>query len=235
MDRSSSVPLLLHRIALLGGTAAACLQMSCTLSQPTAPPPAAPAPPVVDRTIGDEVYRRAASQRAERLEREIARLRGDLRQAEEALVAAESGMRAVHSRADAVSSLASARIQIERSQQGAPWRETEFSEAEAKLAEADRLINEGHFGAALYFVYRASRIADELEAEAEAVRSTPGTRFVRGRRVNLRSGPSTSETVLAVLTQGTPVFPERKAEQWILVRTASGPVGWVHGSLLRKP
>jgi hypothetical protein len=191
--------------------------------------------PVVDRTISDGVYRRAEGQRAERLEREVARLRDDLREAEEALVAAESGMRAQYSRADAVSSLASARIQIESSGLDAPWRETELSEAGAKLAEADRLIEEGHFGAALYFVYRARRIASELEAEAEAVRSTPGARFVNGRRVNLRSGPSTDEAVLAVLTAGTPVFPERQAEEWMLVRAASGPVGWVHASLLRLP
>jgi SH3-like domain-containing protein len=46
-------------------------------------------------------------------------------------------------------------------------------------------------------------------------------------------GPSTEEEVLTVLTLGTPVFPEGRDLEWILVRTVAGPVGWVHESLLR--
>jgi hypothetical protein len=182
--------------------------------------------------ISADVYRRAESERAERLQREVERLRADLQQAEGALVAAESGLLGNHSRADAVSSLAEVRIQVERAAQGAPWRSREIDEARQKLEEADRLVQEGHFGAALFFVYRARRMADQLQAEAREVAAAPGARFVRAGRVNLRAGPSTDEPVLSVLSAGTPVFPEQDRDGWVLVRTAAGPVGWVHHSLL---
>ncbi|MCZ6782450.1 MAG: SH3 domain-containing protein [Proteobacteria bacterium] len=183
-------------------------------------------------SIGPDIYRRAESQRARRLEQEVERLRADLRQAEEALVAAESGLLGTHGRADAVSSLAEVQIQVERAAREAPWRRAEIAEAKAKLGEGDRLIQQGHFGAALFFVYRAQRIADHLQGEAQQVAATLGARFIRGRHVNLRAGPSTDDPVLTVLTAGTPVFPERRRNGWMLVRTPSGPVGWVHADLV---
>ena len=47
------------------------------------------------------------------------------------------------------------------------------------------------------------------------------------------AAPSTDARVIAVLSDATPVFPERREDDWVLVRTAAGPVGWVHSSLLR--
>lgn len=184
-------------------------------------------------TIDVAIYRRAEVDRASQLEMEIARLRDDLRQAEEALVLAESGLRGSHSRADAVSSIAEARIEVERAASLAPWRSAAIEEARGKLEEANSQIQEGHFGAALFFVYRATRIAELLEGEAKIVSERPGTRYVRSRRVNLRAGPSTSEEVVGVLAEGTPVFPELQEDVWMLVRVTSGSVGWVHQSLLR--
>lgn len=180
------------------------------------------------------VYRRAQVDRASRLEAEIQRLRADLRQAEEALVLAESGLRGDHTRADAVSSLAEARIQVERAATLAPWRTNMVAEARGKLEEADNQIQQEHFGAALFFVYRSTRIAELLQREARVVRDRPGTRYVRASRANLRAGPSTTDSVVGVLTEGTPVFPERRKEAWTLVRETSGSVGWVHESLLRS-
>jgi len=182
--------------------------------------------------IDVEVFRRAETERAARLAQQVERLRGDLQQAEEALVMAESGLLGTHSRADAVSSLAEARIQVERAGGAAPWRSAEHREAKSKLELAAYQIEAGHFGAALFFVYRAERIVDTLEAEARQVYGTPGARFIRGARVNLRAGPSTSEPVLAVLSDGTPVFPETRQQRWMLVRTSGGAVGWVHESLI---
>ena len=203
--------------------ALSCATAGCQLLNP---------PATATPEIGDEVYRRAASERAEHLSQEVQRLRADLAQAEEALVAAESGLLGNHSRADAVSNLAEVRIQVERAASGAPWRQAEIEEARGKIAEADRLVQESHFGAALFFVYRARRIADQLQLEAVKVASKPGARFVRASRVNLRSGPSTSHRVVTVLTGGTPVFPEKRRDDWMLVRTAAGPVGWVNAGLL---
>ena len=193
-----------------------------TARKSTAPPP----------KIDLEVYRRAEAQRTTRFLVEIERLRADLQQAEEALVMAESGLRGTHTRADAVSRLAEVRIMVERAGVSAPWRAEALVEARGKLEEASSQIAANHFGAALFFVYRAERIAQEIEAEAEQVYETAGTRFVRAQRVNLRAGPSTEDRILAVLAQGTPVFPEDRSGRWVLVRTASGSVGWVHVHLL---
>ena len=179
------------------------------------------------------VYRRAEMDRSDRLEGEIRRLRADLRQAEQALMSAESGLRGNYSRADAVSSAAEARIELERVAVEAPWRSQEIAEARAKLVEADGQIAEGHFGAALFFVHRANGIAAELRRELTELRSRAGTLYVRVEQVNLRAGPSTDDDVIGVLPYGTPVFPERSRETWTLVRVGSGSVGWVHRSLLR--
>ena len=42
------------------------------------------------------------------------------------------------------------------------------------------------------------------------------------------------EPILAVLTEGTPVFSQRSRAEWIQVRTLRGTVGWVHASLLSQ-
>lgn len=185
-------------------------------------------------SIDVAVYRRAEVDRVEQLEAHLERLQADLRQAEEALVLAESGLRGSYSRANAVSSLAEAKIQVERAASLAPWRSSAIGEARGKLEEAANQVQQGHFGAALFFVYRASRIAELLEREATMVRDRPGTLYVRAGHVNLRAGPSTATEVVGVLSSGTPVFPERTKALWMLVRVASGSVGWVHRDLLRS-
>lgn len=212
--------------SLLVSTAIGCTTRPCTENR--TPPEAATEPVAIE----NEVYRRAETERAARLAREVEELRGDLRQAEEALVAAESGLRGSYTRADAISRLAEARIRVARARNEAPWRASQIAEAQEKLEDAERQVAAGHYGAGLFLVYRAERISDALEDEARRVHATPGTRFIRSGRVNLRSGPSTDETVLSVLTRGTPVFPETDDSPWVLVRTASGEVGWVHATLI---
>ena len=60
-------------------------------------------------------------------------------------------------------------------------------------------------------------------------------RIVLAKMLNLRAGPSTRHRVIDVLVAETPVFPERHAGNWTLVRTPEGRVGWVYASLLTKP
>jgi len=179
-----------------------------------------------------QFYKRAGVDRTTQLELEVERLRADLREAEEAMVAIESGLLGVHGRADAVSTLAESRIAVERASRDAPWRRNQVMEARRKLEEAERQFQAGHTGSAVFFASRARRIAQALSAEAERVASTPGTRFVNGQRVNLREGPSMEDRILHVLVGSTPVFPEREDGEWVLVMTPSGQVGWVHRSLL---
>ena len=206
-----------------------CLALSCQ-SSPRAVV-AACEPAVVDG-IDVDVYQRAQSGRATALTRENELLRADLQAAEEALIAAESGLRGRHSHADAVSALAAARIEVERAARRAPWRTQAIAEAVGKLADARAQVQEGHFGAALFFVYRARRVAAALQLEAEKIESTPDLRFITNSRVNLHMGPSVTDGVREVLTRGTLVFPERADLGWTLVRAPSGSAGWVHSSLL---
>jgi hypothetical protein len=210
-------------ISTLTGAVAVALGLSGACASGGPPPPADDA----------EIYRRAESERVSRLEREVERLRADLAEAEQELVAAESGLRGSRSRADAISALAEARIQVERAAQRAPWRAPLLKEAEEKLDEAERLVEARNFGSAIFFASRAARIARNALEEARMAESESGARIISGRRVNLRDGPSTQHAVLAVLLVGTPVFPEREEGDWVLLRTADGPVGWVHHSLIR--
>jgi hypothetical protein len=203
--------------------------LGCAWLQPPPPPPS-PEPERVDVSV----YQRLAQERAELLERENERLRADLRAAEETLLEIESGMRGTQRRAEAVSMLAEARIQVDRAAERAPWRQGTAAEAREKLDEAERQLAESHFGSAIFFVSRATRIAASLDAEADLVARTPGARSVGPHRVNLRAEPSTESGVLAVLTRRTPVFVEGNENGWALVRTFGGEVGWVREDLLGR-
>lgn len=181
----------------------------------------------------EAVLQRAEVDRSEYYRREIERLQADLRQAEEAMVSIESGLRRRHTRANAVSTIAEARIVVERAAEAASWRSAEREEARAKLAEADRQLEAGHFGSAVFFASRARRVADHLNSEARLVAGAGNARFVDVRRLNLRTEPSRGGRVLETLRQDTPVFSERAEGDWMLVRTPRGQVGWVYASMLR--
>jgi hypothetical protein len=178
------------------------------------------------------LFRRAETERANHLSREIERLQADLITAESALVEAESGLAGSHTRAEAVSSLAVARIQVERAASWAPWRAEGIDAARKKLEEARRQISEGRFGAAIFFVYRARRVAESILDEAEEVMESAHARLIRAERVNLRAGPSTEDAILSVLESGTPVIPQTNEGEWMFVQVTGGPAGWVHRRLL---
>lgn len=180
-----------------------------------------------------DVYRSAQAERIAYLEGEVARLREDLHQAEESLVAIESGLRGVHTRADAVSLLAETRIEVDRASRNVVWRPERLHEAHAKLEEAEYQLQAGHVGSAVFFASRAQRIAQTLNDEASKLARDDSVRLVSAPRANLRAGPSTEQPVVDTLESATPVFTERRRGDWLLVRTVSGPAGWIHSSLLR--
>lgn len=182
-----------------------------------------------------EIYRRAEAERLQFYEREVQRLRADLAQAEESLVAMESGLRGSQSRADAVSALAECHIALARVGESVPWRADRVAEARVKLAEASRQLAAGHVGSAVFFTSRARRIAESLQLEAEQVAAWSDKRLIAGDRVYLRAGPSRDHDVVDTLRQQTPVFPERSLQDWTLVRTPAGRIGWIHASLLAQP
>ena len=151
---------------------------------------------------------------------------------EAALVEAGSGLAGSHTRADAVSSLATTRIQIERAASRAPWRADEIEDARTKLHEAKRQVDEGRLGAALFFVYRARRVAESILDEAVIIEKNGSARMILGSQVNLRAGPSTRKSILSVLARGTPVFHQVNRGEWMLVQVSGGPSGWVHRRLV---
>jgi SH3 domain-containing protein len=183
--------------------------------------------------IDPAVLVRAQTERREYLEREVTRLRADLQQAEDSIVQLESGLRSLHTRADAVSAVAEARIALDRVSKGVPWRRDRVAEARAKLEEADRQLASDHLGSAVFFAARAQRITDSLRAETQQVAKWSARRVIRGDRVNLRSAPSESASIVEVLVGETPLYPERSLPDWSLVRTPDGRVGWVHQTLLK--
>lgn len=199
--------------------------------RPASPPePAEPAP---SAAIETEVYARAQIERSEFLEREVERLHADLQQAERWIVDLESGLRDLHTRADAVSAVAEARIALDRVSKNVPWRHQRVAEARAKLEEADRQLASDHLGAAVFFASRAQRITESLQAETDQVAKWDVRRVTRGDRVNLRSGPSQDSRIVDVLASQMPLYPERELPDWTLVRTPEGRIGWVHRTLLR--
>jgi TolA-binding protein len=229
-----------RRLGALAGGLLACLALAgCaalgSLFAPEPPPaPAAPDPALENAARDAEIYRQAQLEQIHALEREVKRLRGELREADGAMVSIESGLRGAQTRADAVSALAEARISVERARTKAPWRRAELAELTDKLEEAERQFQSGNPGSAVFFASRAQRVADALAEEARRSANAKGTRRITAPRANLRAGPSTGEAVLLVLGQSTPVLPQRSDGEWVLVRTPDGEAGWVHASLLES-
>ncbi len=178
-----------------------------------------------------DACREARADRSAHLEREVARLQTELERAEHAIATEPDAASGAQSRAKAVSSLAEARIAVERAQHMAPWRRTAVGRAQAKLDEADRQLRRNRPSAALFFASRAKRIADGVNQEALRVARSSSTRFVGAHRANLRASPSTDSPIVAIVAGGSPVFSEREKKGWVRVRTSSGRTGWMHQSV----
>lgn len=175
-------------------------------------------------------------QRGDRLERDAERLRADIEDAEETLVSLESGLKGMHSRADAVSALADARILVGRAAEQAPWRRQSIERAREKLAEAERHIEENYFGSAVFFTARGRRLAEEVLAQARALRADGATWFVRPDRANVRGEPSMNARIVVILRAGTPVTVQGREDGWAQIVTPDESGGWIYGQLLtRKP
>ncbi len=218
---------------VVGATGCATLAQKPAPSQPE---------PVNKKQIAEEarskivtkVILKADNERIDRLEREIERLKAELARAEQTLIAVESGLQSGYTRADAVKSLAEAQINLEKTMGFSPWHDEKIVQAQEKLKTARSHIDAGRFGAGLFFVYRVNSIVRNVNDEADAIRTSPNLLFVNKPRANLRTGPSTNHKIVTTLTQETPLFLENRSGKWVLVRTLSGTVGWMHAGLVSR-
>jgi hypothetical protein len=166
--------------------------------------------------------------RGERLEREIERLRTDLRHAEQALGTRESAV-APPGRTDAVSAHADARTRVDIAADLLPADSATLKEAQRALLESEYHLLAKNYSTSLFYAGRARRGADSLILNADG---EPVTLRVTGSHVRLRGEPNTSSDVRGMLQREARVAPEGRDGDWVRVRTESGDVGWVHESLL---
>lgn len=178
--------------------------------------------------------KRELSERIVELENVVAKLQDRLAHTEGELAALETQLGETHNRADAVSALAAARVAVQRAARDAPWDTLEINAANDRLEVAEGHIDQGDYGAAAFFAYRANQAAERLISDAKQMDEPNITMFIKGERVNLRAGPSTENDILDVLDEGTPVFSIHRNANWVHVRTLSGEEGWVHASLLNS-
>ena len=105
--------------------------------------------------------------------------------------------------------------------------------AKTKLKQADRHIGESNFGAAIFFIQRGERILRSLQEQTERLANAENAYAVQADIANLRAAPSTDAVILLTLERDTPVFREESSGEWLLVRTLTGQVGWIHGNLVQ--
>ncbi len=232
---AAAVPLAI--LGLLSGCTALGLGQSQSDPEPTPQtvvvpvnPPAQPPVRSEASEIDRATYRQVNRYQVAKMKRDAERLQQAVERAEQALAAGES--RVGYTSADAISALAEAQVQAQGAIDQVPWRRAELEGARQKLAVAKQYIDARNYAAAMYFVYRANQIMSEVREEARLVDDNPAVLYVKGKRVNLRAGPSTDEPVITVVVQDAPVLHERKYKKWRLVRTTDGFLGWMYAPLL---
>jgi uncharacterized protein YgiM (DUF1202 family) len=101
-----------------------------------------------------------------------------------------------------------------------------------KLDRAERLLDEGNYGAAVFFAAQAQDLLEGLRRGPAEDRPAPRKSYVVAvKSANLRAEPNTSATVLARLAKGTTLEAQAARAEWIKVSHAA-TVGWVLRSLL---
>lgn len=221
-------------LILMTGCGILIPESSEPVTQPTPEPQ--PTPPIVAEPTKQGprpdpgLSRQVSRHHVAKLKNDAVRLREDLARAEQALAATDTSVG--YTSADAISALAEARVQTQGATNEIPWKREQIEQARAKLDTAKAHIDARNFSAAMYFIYRAQRITEEVKKEAQLVRANRGTLFVKAKRLNMRLGPSKQYDVITVLIEGAPVFPQNADKDWRLVRTANGFLGWVYGPML---
>jgi hypothetical protein len=146
-----------------------------------------------------------------------------LNDAEQEVVRIRSRIQGMASQAEASAMFAEARVLIDRMVEEA-YREQALEEVE--LAEhylragKDTLDQDNPAGAA-YLFDRVSEIYTSM------IKSEPRMLTVKVRSAALRSSSSESSKALGYLSQGDSATGQKKAGDWVLVKTSSGLEGWI--------
>ena len=193
---------------------------------------------------GIETQRLAGLLRAVRdeqllLGKRLASLQRELDFAEAEVIQTKTRLKGPESKAEASSAIAEASILIGRLQDDPRGRHT-LARAQDAVVRAEELMEEGHYGAAIFFARKAQDTAlraapDEQPAPTQQTVELPPpypTYTVRVARANLRSGPSLSSPVVAQLDGGTRITATAMHGTWVKVTVAGDEQGWVLASLL---
>jgi hypothetical protein len=244
----SSITLLLATAALAG--VAAC-----------GAPNADPAPvPIADSATGPSrvvtetvtVRDKDLEQRVSRLElsllerdAQVEDLQNRLEETRREVVRSMAKVQTLATRAEAASGMAEAEIALQtlRTSSRGPGS-PDMARVSKLLSDATNEFNKQNYGGALYLANQAKSTAGvgrTRSAGGDASLLRPGEvpfavplELQASARCKVREGPGTTFRVLATLESGTSLTGLSHVDQWVRVKTDSGPSGWVFWNLVQR-
>ena len=181
---------------------------------------------------------RRAEEEQHRLEDQVVLLKRDLEDTETELIRTKARLKGIETKAEASSAIAEARILTRRLD--AKARGATLARCQELLTKAEQEMQTENFSGAVYLALKAQDMAVRAReaaappgsTEADVDRPAPKPSYVvRAATVNLRSGPSTSDEVVAKVGQGETLRATAVRGDWLKV-SYRGVVGWLHSSLV---
>jgi uncharacterized protein YgiM (DUF1202 family) len=178
-------------------------------------------------------------------EERLEALRRDMDRALDDVLASKASLRGLNNRALAISRIAEVRVQMESaSGHGNPEVAARLSDANALLTRADRTLEEGNYGGAVYLADRAAELVRYAGTIWEAATRQTGEAaglipIVPARTVevavtaNLRSGPGTARSRVGTAEPGTRLQAVGRLGEWFQVETQGGRTAWIHRATVR--
>jgi hypothetical protein len=244
--------------------AAAVLANACAPKRAVSPPPAAPLAPAAPREPEDVAERlgrelessraelvrlqqqlEAAQRRAAVAEEQHEALRREMDRALDDLLASKASSHGMRNRALAISRIAEVRVQLRGvGRRDEPEVAGRLRRAESLLARADRTLEEGNYGGAVYLADRAGDLVQHARtvAEVAAQQTSEGAGLIpivppRTIEVvvgaNLRQGPDTAQERVGAAQAGTRLVAVARRGDWFEVETTEGRTAWIHRATVR--
>ena len=167
----------------------------------------------------------------------LEQMRSDLLAAVDEATQAKSALEKPGSQASAITTLAEARIAVDKARHHplADRVKGHLDSADRMIAAASRQIEAGNFNGAIYFARSAQRTVEGALKLAQLDAEQGGRVLVVAlAQANLRQGPSQDSDKIARLAQGTKVLQLEKRGDWIRVYVSdTGATGWLHTSVVK--